>query len=148
MLLEQLKRLLSLEAQTPSTGPSKDMAMAALLAEVMLADGHATAEEQARMAQLLQRLTQQDPAQVKALLNESLAQQQEVVSLYAFTAELKNLPIEEREQLLSALWQLAFIDGYLDPEEEGVIRQVADLLYIPHSRFIWLKEQVRQKTAI
>lgn len=147
-MIEQLKRLLNLEAQAPSTGPSKEMAMAALLAEVMLADGHATAEEQARMAHLLQRLTQQSPAQVKALLNECLAQQQEVVSLYAFTAELKNLPIEEREQLLSALWQLAFIDDYLDPEEEGVIRQVADLLYIPHSRFIWIKEQVRQKTAI
>ncbi|MGO4998985.1 TerB family tellurite resistance protein [Oceanisphaera sp. W20_SRM_FM3] len=147
-MLEQLKRLLNLEAQKHSNGPSKEMAMAALLAEVMLADGDASAEEQARMAQLLQRLTQQTSAQVQQLLTESLAQQQDVVSLYAFTTELKNLPISEREQLLSALWQLAFTDDYLDPEEEGVIRQVADLLYIPHSRFIWLKEQVRQKTAI
>ena len=147
-MLEQLKRLLSLEAQKPSTGPSKEVAMAALLAEVMLADGHASPAEQARMAQLLQRLTKQNSQEIQQLLAESLARQQEVVSLYEFTAELKNLPITEREQLLSALWQLAFSDDYLHPEEEGVIRQVADLLYIPHSRFIWLKEQALQKAAI
>lgn len=147
-MLEQLKKLLSLEAQKPSNGPSKQMAMAALLAEVMLADGHASAAEKTRMAQLLQRLTQQTSQEVQQLLADCLAQQQDVVSLYEFTTELKNLPMSEREQLLSSLWQLAFTDAHLDPEEEGVIRQVADLLYIPHSRFIWLKEQAAQKTTI
>lgn len=147
-MLNKLKQLLTLEAQKPSTGPSKEMAMAALLAEVMLADGEASPEEQARMSQLLQRLTQQTPQAVQQLLTECLAQQQDVVSLYEFTAELKNLPINEREQLLYSLWQLAFTDAYLDPEEEGVIRQVADLLYVPHSRFIWFKEQASQKASI
>lgn len=147
-MLNQLKQLLSLDAQKTTDGPSKEVAMAALLAEVMLADGEASPAEQGRMAQLLQRLTQQSEAEIQQLLENSLAQQQDVVSLYEFTTELKNLPIAEREQLLSSLWQLAFTDGYLDPEEEGVIRQVADLLYIPHSRFIWLKEQAPQKNRI
>ena len=147
-MLDQLKQLLSLEAQQPTDGPSKDVAMAALLAEVMLADGQACPQEQARMAQLLQRLTQQSNQEVQQLMADCLAQQENVVSLYEFTTELKNLPINEREQLLYSLWQLAFIDGHLDPEEEGVIRQVADLLYIPHSRFIWFKEQAAQKAHI
>ena len=147
-MLEQLKKLLSLEAQKPSNGPSKEVAMAALLAEVMLADGHASTQEKRRMTQLLQRLTQQSPQEVQQLVADSLAQQQDVVSLYEFTAELKNLPIAEREQLVLSLWQLAFTDAYLDPEEEGVIRQVADLLYVPHGRFIWLKEQAVQKALI
>lgn len=147
-MLNKLKQLLALETQKPSTGPSKEVAMAALLAEVMLADGEASPEEQARMSQLLQRLTQQTPQAVQKLLTECLAQQQDVVSLYEFTTELKNLPINEREQLLYSLWQLAFTDAHLDPEEEGVIRQVADLLYVPHSRFIWLKEQAAQKALI
>ncbi|ART81087.1 tellurite resistance TerB family protein [Oceanisphaera avium] len=145
-MLNQLKQLLSLDAQKDTTGPSKEMAMAALLAEVMLADGKASQAEHARMAQLLRRLTGQSEHVIQQLLNDTLAQQQDVVSLYEFTTELKNLPITEREQLLSSLWLLAFTDDYLDPEEEGVIRQVAELLYIPHSRFIWLKEQALQKS--
>lgn len=147
-MLDQLKQLLSLQAQQPSTGPSKEVAMAALLAEVMMADGQASRDEKNCMAQLLKRLTQQSDAAVQQLLADCLAQQAEVVSLYEFTTELKNLPITEREQLLYSLWQLAFVDGILDPEEEGVIRQIADLLYIPHSQFIWLKEQAAQKAAI
>ncbi|ATG74031.1 hypothetical protein AN401_09330 [Zobellella denitrificans] len=124
---------------------SEEVAVAALLTEVMLADGEASGPEQQRMEQLLARLFGQSQREVHDWLEQGRAQQQEAVSLYEFTSRLKTLPIGQREAILHALWLIAFTDGRLDPLEEAVIRQVADLLYIPHSRFIQLKHKAERQ---
>ncbi|WP_417614438.1 TerB family tellurite resistance protein [Oceanisphaera sp.] len=145
-MLEQLKQWFVTDQTQPAPSTtSKELAITALLGEVMMADGQASREEQQQLEHLLIRLTQQSAATVQQLLAEYKSRQDQVVSLYEFTAELKNLPIAEREDILYALWAVAFSDGQVDPQEEGVIRQVADLLYIPHSRFIWLKHQAQKK---
>lgn len=147
-MLEQLKQWLVTHDSPAPSEPSKAVAITALLSEVMLADGTVTSAEQQQLERLLVRLTQQSPQVIQQLIAENKAQQQQAVSLYEFTSQLKTLPINERENILYALWAVAFSDGELDPQEEGVIRQVADLLYIPHSRFIWLKHQAQQKPGI
>jgi uncharacterized tellurite resistance protein B-like protein len=45
----------------------------------------------------------------------------------------------ERLVLLNQLWQLAWADGNVDPNEEMMLRKVADLLFIRHSDFIKAK---------
>ncbi|GGB37566.1 hypothetical protein GCM10011502_08470 [Oceanisphaera marina] len=147
-MLEQLKQWFSADNTSADSTPGKDVAITALLSEVMLADGNASEEERQTLEHLLVRLTRQNAATVQQLLAANKAQQDQIVSLYEFTAELKTLPIAEREDILFALWAVAFSDGQLDPQEEGIIRQVADLLYIPHSRFIWLKHQAQEKAGL
>ncbi|MGO1617636.1 MAG: TerB family tellurite resistance protein [Oceanisphaera sp.] len=149
-MLEQLKQWLTIDDSAASThnAANKDMAITALLSQVMLADGEINPVEQQQLERLVTKLTQQTPAVIQQLLAQSRAQRDDVVSLYEFTSQLKNLPIAEREDILYSLWALAFSDGTLDPEEEGVIRQVAELLYVPHSRFIWLKQQAQEKADL
>ena len=147
-MLEQLKQWFATDNTEPNSTPGKEVAITALLSEVMLADGKASTQDQQQLEHLLVRLTRQSPAAIQQLLADYRVQQDQVVSLYEFTAELKTLPIAEREDILYGLWVLAFSNGQLDPQEEGVIRQVADLLYIPHSRFIWLKLQAQEKAGI
>ncbi|MGB5856668.1 MAG: TerB family tellurite resistance protein [Oceanisphaera sp.] len=147
-MLEQLKQWLTADNAEQSSTPEKEIAITALLSEVMLADGDASNEQHEKLELLLGRLTKQSPADIQKLLADKRVQPDQIVSLYEFTSQLKNLPITEREDILYSLWVIAFSNGLLDPQEEAVIRQVADLLYIRHSRFIWLKQQAQEKAGI
>ncbi|MGY0640578.1 MAG: tellurite resistance TerB family protein, partial [Paraglaciecola chathamensis] len=44
-----------------------------------------------------------------------------------------------RRGIIDGLWKIAYADDVLDPEEEHMIRRVADLLYVSHSQFIQSK---------
>jgi uncharacterized tellurite resistance protein B-like protein len=41
------------------------------------------------------------------------------------------------------MWQVAYADGRLDKYEEGLIRQVAELTYVPHAEYIRTKLAAR-----
>ncbi|MDV2856943.1 MULTISPECIES: tellurite resistance TerB family protein [Oceanimonas] len=141
-MIERIKQWLNSTPEHDTPALQEEVAVAALLSEVMLADGVASEAEHQRLEQLLARLFGHAPHEVHQWLQQGRAHQEEAVSLYEFTQHLKTLAIERREAILSALWQMAMTDGVLDPQEEGIVRQVAELLYIPHSRFIQLKLRV------
>lgn len=63
----------------------------------------------------------------------------DAISLYQFTSRLKQLSYDERLKLLDKLWQQAYADGVLDPNEEALLRKIADLLFIRHSDYIQAK---------
>ena len=66
-------------------------------------------------------------------------QAKDAISLHQFTARLKALSYEARLALLDNLWQQAYADGVLDPNEEAMLRKIADLLFIRHSDYIQAK---------
>ncbi len=59
--------------------------------------------------------------------------------LHAYTSKLKGLTEAERLAILDKLWQVAYADGSIDPNEDMMLRKVADLLFIRHSDFIQSK---------
>lgn len=69
----------------------------------------------------------------------------DATSLQAYTSKLKILSESERLEVLDQLWQVAYADGTLDPNEEAMLRNVADLLFIRHSDFI--KSKLANKPA-
>ncbi|WP_375054878.1 TerB family tellurite resistance protein [Zobellella sp. DQSA1] len=144
-MIDKLKKWFESTRPAEQIELSEEVAVAALLTEVMLADGSDSDAEQLRMEQLLARLFGQTQGEVHDWLEQGRVQQQESASLYEFTSRLKTLPAGQRENILHALWLIAFTDGVLDPLEEAVIRQIADLLYIPHSRFIQLKHKAERQ---
>ena len=48
---------------------------------------------------------------------------------------------EEKENLISVLWDVAFADGVLETHEERLIRRIADLIFIKDVRVLKLKHQ-------
>ena len=46
---------------------------------------------------------------------------------------------DQKLQLISAMWAVAYADGDLSKYEEHLIRQVADLTYVPHADYIHCK---------
>jgi uncharacterized tellurite resistance protein B-like protein len=75
----------------------------------------------------------------KAVIKLADQQARDAISLHQFTAKLKQLSYEARLALLDNLWHQAYADGVLDPNEEAMLRKIADLLFIRHSDYIQAK---------
>ena len=118
---------------------SMNLAMASLLCEVANADYAKDPREEQAKVQLLTKLLEVDEQQAQHLLNEGELRSENAVSLYEFTNKLRALEQEARYELVEAMWQVAYADGVIDPMEEAVIRQVAELIYLDHSEFIRAK---------
>lgn len=78
-------------------------------------------------------------AAARHVCQQAQQRSKEAISLHEFTKQLKQLSYEARLELLEALWQQAYADNELDPNEEAMLRKIADLLFIRHSDFIRAK---------
>ena len=68
----------------------------------------------------------------------------ETSSFYDFVKEInESFSNEEKENLISILWDVAFADGVLETHEERLIRRIADLIFIKNVRVLKLKHQSR-----
>lgn len=119
--------------------PTLHLAMASLLCEVASADHDKDPREEKAKLHLLTRLLEIDTHEAETLLNTAQQQSDHSVSLYDFTHKLRSLEQAERYQLIEAMWQIAYADGVIDPQEEAVIRQVSELIYLDHAAFIKAK---------
>ena len=96
-------------------------------------------EEMAAVERTLCKLLEIDSAKAKELLTIGKETIKWSNSLFQFTSELSELDQQSRINLISAMWEVAYADNYLDPIEEAIIRKVAKLIYVGHSEFIRTK---------
>lgn len=85
------------------------------------------------------------PQQAESVFTEAFKLAADATCLQAYTSKLKVLSEPERLAVLDQLWQVAYADGTIDPNEEAMLRNVADLLFIRHSDFI--KSKLANKPA-
>ena len=65
-------------------------------------------------------------------------------SFYDFVKKInETFSNDEKENLISILWDVAFADGVLETHEERLIRRIADLIFIKDVRVLKLKHQSR-----
>lgn len=113
------------------------LAAAALLIETARADFTQGADEEAAMAELLSKTLKLPDNEIKELLVDAEDHVDESTSLYEFTRVINDhYCAEEKVELVGAMWEVAYADGDLDKYEEALIRQVAELTYVPHADYI------------
>lgn len=128
------------QAVWQNAGLSETQFMAVvLLLQLSHADFDSTEQEQQLVLGYLQREYQLAPAIAQQVLAQANPLAADATCLHAYTSKLKVLSETERLVLLNQLWQLAWADGSVDPNEEMMLRKVADLLFIRHSDFIKAK---------
>jgi uncharacterized tellurite resistance protein B-like protein len=121
---------------------SVDLAVAALLVEVLRADYDVAASERRQVVTSLSRLLGLDDEQGRALIEEAERHIDQAHDLYQFTSQVNRAFGEsDKVRLLEALWRVARADAIVHKYEEHLIRRVADLLHVPHSGFISAKLQ-------
>lgn len=149
-MLDALKRIVDdLFADTADEkgGESQLRLSTAVLAlEILRADFEETDDEQACLRAQLGRHFSLSDKETAALIELAEAQVDDVTCLADFTRELNDhYGQEERARVLEMLWEISYADGVLDPKEEQLIRRIADLLYLPHSTYIRLRNRVEQR---
>lgn len=117
--------------------PSRDVAIAVLLLECAQADFEHAEAETAEIRQTLASRLGLSTEAVEELLGQAGDSREQAVSLHGPVSQLNDsMSADEKRQLIRWMWQVAHADGNVDPYEEHLLRQVADLLYVPHSELI------------
>jgi uncharacterized tellurite resistance protein B-like protein len=120
------------------------LATAALMVEVMLTDGTLSPAETARIPQLLTQHFGLSPREAADLVELAHREVADATSLYQFTALVnRHFSVDDKYTLVRNLWQVAYADATLDKYEESLIRQVAELIHLPHSRYVQARNQAR-----
>ncbi|WP_395543196.1 TerB family tellurite resistance protein [Neotabrizicola sp. sgz301269] len=123
-----LRRLL---APQPPRLPDPDarLALAALLVRVARTDGLYSEAEIARIDRVLMARYSLGPFEVTRLRAEAEALEAEAPDTVRFTRAIKAATaLEDRADLITALWSVALADGGRDAEEDRLLRLVANLL--------------------
>ena len=124
------------------------LAAAALLIETARSDFIQDAAEQARLTQLLASSLKLGKEEVEALVLSAGKRVDEAISLYEFTRVINDhYSAEQKLRLIDAMWAVAFADGNIDKYEEALIRQVAELTYVPHAEYIQSKLSARDEVS-
>ena len=144
-MIDRIKSFFAKNVLEPEeTVASEKIAAAALLVEVMVIDGNLDAQELESISQTLCNILELEAEMVEELLRLSREEVAEATSVYQFTREInEHFELDKKMDLLTAMWRVAYADGYLDKHEEGIIRRVADLLHIRHNEYIRCKLKAR-----
>ncbi len=119
------------------------LAAAVLLVETARADFRRDEEELDLVRATLADAFDLNHDEALQLVQDAMARAHDAVSLHDFVATLnRDLEAPEKERLIGWLWQVAYADGRIDPQEEALIRQMADWLYVPHQVFVRQRLQV------
>jgi uncharacterized tellurite resistance protein B-like protein len=148
-MIDSLKALFELPAAEADESRQHRLrvAAAALLIETARADFTQDAAEEAALEALLCSTLQLDRREVKELVALAESRVNEATSLYEFTRVINDhYNAEQKLQLIDSMWAVAYADGNLDKYEEHLIRQVAELTYVPHQDYIRSKLEAQTAT--
>lgn len=135
------KRWLSrLNAPESEAHPPREVAIAMLLLECARADFENQPVELQTVRQALREQFALSDAALDKLVGDAAASAREAVSFHGPVARLNaELSQDEKRGLMHWLWRVAAADGRVDPQEEGLLRKLADLLYVPHADYLRAK---------
>ena len=119
---------------------ARNLAVAALLVEVLRADYEFVAGERRQVVESIRGILGLDTAQCEDLLADAERQVDGAHDLHQFTSRLnRSLSHDEKLRLVEQLWRVAQADAVVHKYEEHLIRRVADLLHVSHREFIAAK---------
>jgi uncharacterized tellurite resistance protein B-like protein len=132
---------------TPAGEHALRLATAALLFEVVRADGTVAPEERSVMQAAVQSAFGLDVDETRELAELAEAESRAAVSLYEFTRVVdESFSPEQKKRVVELLWLITFADTHKDPLEEHLVRKIAGLLHVPHPDFIDAKIRARDRS--
>ena len=133
-MIERVLDFLTGRAPPPATHSADALAtaVAALLIEAARMDDDFDAAERATIERLLAERFSLAPADVQALVAEAERTVRNSTQFFPFTQQIcRRLAPEARVQIIEMLWEVAYADGVLDPQEDMLLRRIAGLIYVP-----------------
>lgn len=128
MFMQLMNFLKAPETQRPA---DLKVAVAVLLLEAAYRDDTFSADERAVIAGLLRERFGLSESEASQLMAATESKVRQMVQLQPFTHAIsEQMPPAARIGIIEMLWEVAYADGVLDPEEDAMIRKVAGLIYV------------------
>ncbi|MCF6250125.1 MAG: TerB family tellurite resistance protein [Methylococcaceae bacterium] len=146
-MLNQLKLFFEQHIALPnpelSSQQNIQLACAALFIEMMSMDDKKQREEHEIILGRVKTMFSLSLDQATTLISLASEQSQQSTDYFQFTSLINQTYSQQQKiTLIKTLWQIAYADGYLEENEEYMVRKIADLLHVPHIQFIKTKIQV------
>ncbi len=142
-MIKKLLSLITLNDTKPDEACDNSLKLAAisLLIQVAKADHELSAIELTKLTELVgKHFNDHQNVNHAELIELAMERSDASTSLYEFTTLINSqYSMDQKFQLITLMWQIAFSDNVLDRFEEHLIRRVADLIYLPHMKFIEAK---------
>jgi uncharacterized tellurite resistance protein B-like protein len=147
-MLKTLKQLFDQTATPDGTAPAAGdehrlrLATAVLLVEVMRADGHFGATEQAATRSALVEKFELAADEADRLVEVATATSREATDLFGFTARLnERFSDAQKLRMVELMWGVAYADGRLADHERHLMWRVADLLHVPQGAYVLARQR-------
>jgi uncharacterized tellurite resistance protein B-like protein len=102
-----------------------------LLVEAARMDDTFDGVERAAIERVLASRFELSEESTRTLLTQAEARADRSNQLYPFTRlAVERMNHNERIRLIEMLWEIAYADGELDPEEDALLRRIAGLIYV------------------
>ncbi|WP_418318261.1 TerB family tellurite resistance protein [Piscinibacter sakaiensis] len=148
-MLKSLKDLFDRMIAPASESPAEvehglQLATAVLLVEVMRSDPEVTDAERHSVVDTLRERFALTADEGSVLLELAERTSREATDLFSFTSRInESFTIEQKVEMIEAMWRVAYADGHLDAHENHVMRRFADLLHVPHGAYANAKMRAR-----
>ncbi len=150
-MFDHIRALLSGESSphASKTESQLQIAVAALMVQAATMDDTFDAAERTAIERLLAARFTLDRDSVRRLLAAAEAAAERSNQLYSFIRTVvEQLNAEERVQIVEMMWEVAYADGVLDPDEDALLRRVAGLLYVSDYDRGAARKRVLQRISI
>lgn len=144
-MLGKIARLLNSEpiADAGQEHERIQVATCALLLEMAHADKSLHELEEQIAHDILAEKFDLSPESVKELAEYAQQERAESVDLFRFARVInEHFTIDEKHEVMEALWRIVYADGVLDKHEDALARQLTTLLRISPKKSIELKVKV------
>ena len=117
---------------------------AALIFEVVRADGDIADAEMQSLTQILEQDFQINTKEIEATLSTAHQVSKETISVQHLTSKInQQWSNQDRQNLLVQLWRIAMADDHIDSHERHIIRRIAGLLYLTEAQIYSAKERAK-----
>lgn len=125
-------------------GSKLDVVAAALIFEVIRADGKINDSEIVSLINILEHEFEIDKDELDTMLDKAKEASNQTTSLQNLTSKInQQWSNKERQNLLVQLWRMAMADNHVDSHERHIIRRIAGLLYLTESQIYTAKERAK-----
>ena len=112
-------------------------------------DDHFDDAERQAIERLLAEKFQLSPAQAGELVTRAVETDERSNQLYPFTRlTVERMTPAQRVGLIEMLWEVAYADGVLDPEEDSLLRRIAGLIYVSDADRVAARIRVARRLGI
>jgi uncharacterized tellurite resistance protein B-like protein len=124
------------------------LAAAALLVHASVIDGNVDPEERQKLKVLLKSRFGLEGEELRRMVGEAEAWEQESVDLYSFTSVLcRELDQDGRKRIVEMLWEMAMADGVVHEFENNLVWRAAELLGISTRDRVTLRKAVEDRLS-